>query len=98
MPPSVEAVPGLRVAAFGAEAVVFDPLSWNAHLLNPAAWAVLELLLDSPCSTEQIAAFLQRVLRPDEQTSACLHARHLIDELVSLGLVRPVGESALAVR
>jgi len=90
-------VPGLRVAAFGAEAVVFDPLSWNAHLLNPAAWAVLELLLDSPRSAGQIAAFLERVLRPEEGTSARLHARHLIDELVALGLVRPVGEGALAV-
>ena len=98
MPSRIEAVPGLRVAAFGAEAVVFDPLSWNAHLLNPSAWAVLEQLLESPLSVEQIAAFLERVLRPEEEAGARLHAQHLISELVSLGLVRPVRESALAVR
>jgi len=89
-PPSARFVApdGLRVHTFDDEAVVFDPLSWDAHLLNPAALAVLELIQDAPRSIEDVAAFLADALEPAEQTAAPSHAKRLIDELRSLGLVR----------
>ncbi len=82
------AIDHLRVHAFEDEAVVFDPLSWDAHLLNPAAIAVLELLLEAPRSEDEIAAFLREALQPEEQPQASAHAQRLISELQALGLVR----------
>jgi PqqD family protein of HPr-rel-A system len=86
----IAAVAGLRLRHFGDEAVVFDPVSWDAHLLNPAAIAVLELLLDSPHSEAEVVAFLANALHPDEQPHAAGHGKRLIEDLRSLALVRPV--------
>ena len=33
---------GLRVARFGFDAVVFNPISWQTHLLNDSAMRVFE--------------------------------------------------------
>jgi len=87
------AVEGLRLRNFDDEAVVFDPLSWDAHLLNPAAIAVLELLLEAPESEDAVVAFLTDVLQPEDQPQAPAHAQRLIDELQSLGLVHIVEPS-----
>ena len=83
------AVDGIRVLDFGDEWVVFNPLSWDAHLLNPAAASVLELLGSSAQSEQEIEAYLRDVLVDVEQAAAAQHARRLLDELVLLGLVRP---------
>lgn len=90
-PPGVRfaAVNNLRVHEFEDEAVVFDPLSWDAHLLNPAAIAVLELLLEAPRSEDEIDAFLREALQPEEQPQASAHTQRLISELQALGLLRP---------
>ena len=82
------AVDGLRIRHFDDDAVVFDPLSWDAHLLNPAAISVLALLTEAPRSEAEIAAFLAEALQADEQPHAAAHARRLLGELQSLGLVR----------
>lgn len=92
------AVDDLRAREFGDEAVVFDPLSWDAHLLNPAAFAVLELLLEAPRSENEVVAFLAEALHPNEQPQAPSHAHRLIDGLQSLGLVRRVDFYASANR
>ena len=92
------AVDSLRVRSFDDEAVVFDPLSWDAHLLNPAAIAVLELLLEAPRSEDDVVAFLADALKSEEQPQAAAHARRLIGELQSLGLVRRVESSTSANR
>jgi PqqD family protein of HPr-rel-A system len=89
-----EAVDGLRLCILDDDVVVFDPLSWDAHLLNPAARAVLELLLEAPQSESEVEAFLRDVLQPGEQSQAATHARKLIGELQSLGVVRVVSERA----
>lgn len=81
------AVEGLLIRYFDDEAVVFDPLSWDAHLLNPAAIAVVELLLESHRSEAEIAAFLANALEADEQPQAAVHTARLIRDLQSLGLV-----------
>lgn len=84
------AVDGLRIRYFDDEAVVFDPLSWDAHLLNPAAIAVLELLIDTPRSEDEVADFLAEVLHAEERDHAAAHAHRLTGELLALSLVRPV--------
>lgn len=84
------AVDDLRIRHFDDEAVVLDPLSWDAHLLNPAAIAVLELLLEAPRSEDEIAGFLDTALQPEERPHARAHAHRLVGELQSLGLVRRV--------
>jgi len=78
---------GLRILTFDDEAVVFDPLSWDAHLLNSAAIAVLELLQDEPRTEREVTAFLEDALQPKEQPRAAEHARQLLVELATLGLV-----------
>jgi PqqD family protein of HPr-rel-A system len=99
-PPSARfaAVTDLRLRLFDDEAVVFDPLSWDAHLLNPAAFAVLELLLEVPRSEAEVTAFLTEALQAEEHSQVPAHARRLIGELQSLGLVRPVEPSVSAHR
>ena len=84
------AVDGLRIRLFDDEAVVFNPLSWDAHLLNPAAIAVLELLLEAPHSADEVAKFLVVALKAEERDDAAAHAQRLTGELLSLGLVRSI--------
>jgi len=89
-PPRFTVAEGLRIRSFDDEAVVFDPLSWDAHLLNPAALAVLELLLESSGSEREVAAFLAEALEPGEQSDAAGHAQRVLAELRALGLIHPV--------
>jgi PqqD family protein of HPr-rel-A system len=91
-------VDDLRFRTFDDEAVVFDPVSWDAHLLNPAALAVLELFLEAPRSTEDIVSFLADALEAGEQTDAPAHAERLIRELRYLGLIRRIDEASRADR
>jgi PqqD family protein of HPr-rel-A system len=85
------AADGLRVRELDDEAIVFEPVSWDAHLLNPAAHAVLALLLDGPRSEAEIVAFLADALQPSERPAAPDHARRLLGELQSLRLIHAVG-------
>lgn len=88
------AVDGLLIRHFVDATVVFDPLSWDAHLLNPSAHAVLELLLEAPRSEDEIIEFLEEVLRVEDQPQAAAHGQRLIGELRSLGLIRQAVDSA----
>lgn len=90
MNPRFAAVPGIRSFDFGDEWVVFNPLSWDAHLLNPAAAVVLDLLDGEALDADAIAATLREVLVESEQAAAAEHAQRLIGDLLGLGLVRPV--------
>lgn len=85
--PHYAAVGGLRIREFDDEAVVFEPVSWDAHLLNPAAVAVLELLVEAPRTEHEVAVFLGEALSPDERSRAGEHAHRLLADLQSLGLV-----------
>lgn len=90
------AADGLRVREFDDDAVVFEPVSWEAHLLNPAARAVLEWLLEGARTEDQIIAFLHDALQTEERAQAPAHARRLLGELQSLGLIHPVGDAGEA--
>lgn len=89
---------GLRIVDLDDDRVVFEPLSWDAHLLNPAAAAVLDLFLQGPHSVDEVAVFLAEALDPRERLAANEHARRLIDELLSLGVVHSERKDARAHR
>jgi PqqD family protein of HPr-rel-A system len=92
------AEPGIRLLDFDDEFVVFNPLSWDAHLLNEAAAAVLELLVESPRTADEIAAFLREALADAERAAADAHAQRLIEELSRLALVHAGDEETLGHR
>jgi PqqD family protein of HPr-rel-A system len=92
------AAAGIRVLDFTDEFVVFNPLSWDAHLLNAAAAAVLELLAEAPRTEEEVAAFLREALLDAERAAAAEHALRLLQELTRLGLVRAVDEESTLAR
>ncbi len=89
---------GLRVHDFGEECAIFDPISWDAHLLNPAAVAVIDLLAETPLGLYEVEAFLAQALRPQDRSSARDHATELMAELASLGLIHPLDEPDRAIR
>lgn len=90
--PRYVAAAGLRVLDFGDQCAVFDPVSWDVHLLNPAAIGALELFAAEPRSIVDVEAFLVDALQDDERGRAHEHAGRVTAELVSLGLIRSVHE------
>lgn len=80
-------VPGVRIVLFDDEAVVFNPFSWETHVLNAAATLVLEELSHRPCSPGDVAALLSEALDDSERPDAASHATRLLDELSSLRLI-----------
>jgi PqqD family protein of HPr-rel-A system len=92
------AAAGLRFHDFGDLCAVFDPLSWDVHLLNPAAVGVLELVSSGPRTIDELEAFLADALLPDERRQAHDHAIRLTADLVSLGLVHSLCEQQGALR
>lgn len=86
----------IRILQFGDEAVVFNPMSWDAHLLNAAAVAVLDLLAEGPRCIDDVVVFLRETLREAEQSDASEHARKLLHEFELLGLVRRLKDEPLA--
>lgn len=78
----------LRLREFADGTVVFDPLSWNAHLLNPAAAAVLDLCRTAPASVDDVERLLAEILAAESRDLAGTHAAQVLAELEDLGLVR----------
>jgi len=83
---------GIRFLNFEGESIVFNPASWDAHFLNGAAAAVLELLAQGPHSIDDVEVLLREVLHETEQADASGHALRLLHEFEQLGLVRSLGE------
>lgn len=84
------ALDALLLREFEDGVVVFDPLSWDAHLLNPAAASVLEMCMRSPASPLEIASFLADALNDQDRVDAHVHAMRLLRDLSELGLVNAV--------
>lgn len=72
---------------FEDEWVVFNPLSWEVHILNAAAAAVYHLLAEAPRSPLEIESLLRELLVETERDRAAEHARRVVADLRSLGLV-----------
>jgi PqqD family protein of HPr-rel-A system len=90
------ATDGIRVLNFEDESIVFNPTSWDAHLLNAAAAAVLESLAQGPRSVRDIEVLLREALRETEQADASEHAQRLLREFEQLGLVHSIEDEAIA--
>src|SRR5215475_13163163 len=87
-------LPRTRVHRFGDEGLVFNPLSWETHLVRDPALRVVEVLASGPRSESVLAAELaaEDVDTPDvEEVRAQL--RPVLDELRGLGLVASRGET-----
>ena len=72
---------------FDDELVVFNPLSWDVHVLNPAAAAVYEFLLEASAGRAEIESLLEELLVDSERGAAAEHAQSVIGDLKSLGLL-----------
>jgi len=84
---------GIRVRRFGDEALVFNPITWETHLLNGVAVRVLDGLLSGPKPAARLVAEVCEgdglvegpASMPDE-------IGRFLEELRSLGLAEPVGQ------
>jgi PqqD family protein of HPr-rel-A system len=79
--------PGVRVLTLDDDAVVFNPFSWETHVLNPAAALVLDMAAQRPCTLQGLSHAFAELLSAEEQPHADGHARRLLGELVSLRLL-----------
>ena len=78
-----------RIARFDGEALVFNPVSWETHLVRPLVSWLLEALEKAPTSDVQLAARLARTEDDAEDPEAALaEIRTVLKELEELGLVR----------
>ncbi len=83
----LEAAEGLRIVDLDDDAVVFNPFSWETHVLNPAASLVLEMVAVQPCGLRAVTELLAESLTDAERPRAAEHAQRLISELVGLRLL-----------
>lgn len=88
--PTFATASGLRVAWVDDDAIVFNPFSWETHLLNPAAALVLEFASTGPCSEAGIAEVLAEVLDERERRQAAEHAHGVLKQLLGLRLLAEV--------
>jgi len=77
----------LRLQRLDDDAIVFNPFSWETHLLNPAATLVLDLAASTDCTERGVIDVLTDVLDDNERPHAAEHARQLLDELLGLRLL-----------
>ena len=88
--PTFAVAPGLRVAWLDNDAIVFNPFSWETHILNPAAAVVLDCATSAPFSEAGIAELLAEVLDERERGQAVEHAHRVLKELLGLRLLAKV--------
>ncbi len=77
----------LRSVELDDGSAVFNPGSWDTHLLNSAATAVLQFIEEAPRAEGEVVALLEELLEADSRSEAASHASAVLDELRRLGLV-----------
>lgn len=85
--PSYAIAKGVRLCLLDDEAIVFNPFSWETHLLTPAAAIVLESVASMPCTEDGVRDMLGEVLDEQERPRAAEHAHRLLRELTDLRLL-----------
>ena len=78
---------GLKVARFDREALVFNPVSWQTHLLNDSAVRALEALRSGPRSLAELAAAIRGDADAGDRGEELRVSEALLAELLTLGLV-----------
>ena len=76
-----------RLESVGRDLVVFDEVSWDTHLLNEAAAALLLSMSESPRTLDELTALLEDALVEAERSRARAYAAETVEQLRSLGLV-----------
>lgn len=84
----------LTALDYDAEAVVFNGTTWETHVLNPAAAAVLALIAEAPQTVASVAEALAQWLEPEEAADAPAHAARSVAELAELALIVPLDNGA----
>ena len=79
----------LRSAELDDGSAVFNPISWDTHLLNGAATAVLQFIDEAPRTESEIVLLLEELLESGSRPQAASHTTSVLDELQRLGLIRP---------
>jgi PqqD family protein of HPr-rel-A system len=78
----------LKIVPFDSETLVFNPVSWQTHLLNNAAAQALAALASAPRSLDELVAI---VLGPAADSEANAQDVTMIEtllaELETLGLI-----------
>jgi len=77
----------LKVLEFEDGIAVFNPLTWDTHLLNDSAAAVLEFVLRGPRCEDEVAALLAELLDDESRADAAKHAETVLAELSQLRLI-----------
>jgi PqqD family protein of HPr-rel-A system len=78
---------GVRVASLGDEVVVFNPFTWETHLLNPAAALVFERVREGGCTRTAAYEVLAEALERSEAALAGEYADRMLRDFASLGLI-----------
>lgn len=84
----------IRIRRFGDEAVVFNPVTWETHLLNGVALRVLDALFAGPRPGAELIAEVCGGDPPDTGPASMPdEIGRFLEELESLGLAAPVAEA-----
>jgi PqqD family protein of HPr-rel-A system len=78
-----------RLETVGRHLIVFDESSWDTHVLNEAAGALLLSTAEAPRTVPELTALLADLLVEPERAQA--HAQGTVEHLCLLGLVVPAG-------
>jgi len=84
---------GIRIQRFDDEALVFNPLTWETHLLNDVAARVLDAVAELPRTEGHLVAEL---CGADAAESLREQIVRFLRELEALALIERVGEDRRA--
>ncbi len=79
----------LRSAELEDGLAVFNPVSWDTHLLNSAAAVVLRCIEEAPRTESEVVLLLEELLDEESRPQAVNHARAVLADLQRLGLISP---------
>lgn len=78
----------LRSAELLDGLAVFNPTSWDTHLLNGAAAAVLQFIEQAPRTESEVTLLLEDLLEDQSRPQAADHSTAVLAELLRLRLIR----------
>lgn len=84
---------GMRVQRFDHEALVFNPLTWETHLLNGVAARVLDAVSTTPRAE---ADLVQDLCSAEGAQAMREEITQFLSELEALGLTEAIGEDRRA--
>lgn len=82
--------PAIRTIPLDDELVVFNPVSWETHLLNPAGAQLFEALLEGTLSLRELRVELEALRSGQDEPIREEQIEALLAELEDLGLVMRV--------